>query len=461
LSARYDAFVLFAEMRTGSNHLEASLSALSDVTGHGEVFNPVFIGKHTGNELFGIDLAAREADPLPLLERLVAQEGLAGFRYFHDHDPRVLAHVLENPRIAKVILTRNPLEAYISLVIARATGQWRLTNPKMAKAAQVRFDGPAFDALVARQAAFRDRVSVDLQRSGQTAFWIGYDQIGDLEVLNGLAAFLGSADRLTEVPGKLKRQNPGSVEEKVENPDEMRAHLARLEPFLMSRPAAPDRAPQTELAGLIAAADSPLIHLGLPGGPGAAVAAWLEALDGVAPLGDFNDRRLRRWVRGAKGFVSFCVLRHPLARAWGAWRAMLDGRGREANNVRRVMVNQHGVVLPEDGNHADGFAGFLRFLGAVRGGQSALPVAPDWEGQAELLAGMAQVLIPQRVIREGDAQAELDRLAESVGRAPPRFEIAGEGPSLAEFYRPEHDDLAVTAYRRDYRQFGFRRWKNS
>ncbi|TFL17580.1 nodulation protein NodH [Jannaschia formosa] len=459
--ARFDAFVLFAEMRTGSNHLEASLSALADVTGHGEVFNPVFIGKPTGEELFGIDLAAREADPLPLLDRLVAQEGLPGFRYFHDHDPRVLAPVLDNPRIAKVILTRNPLDSYVSLAIARETGQWRLTNPKMAKAALVRFDGAEFDALVARQAAFRDRVAVALQRSGQVPFWIGYDQIGDLEVLNGLAAFLGSTDRLTEVPGKLKRQNPAPVEEKVENPEEMRAHLARLDPFLMARPAAPDPAPRADLTGLVAAAESPLIHVGLPGGPHAAVAAWLGAVDGAPAAGDFDERGLRRWLRGAKGFTSFCVLRHPLDRAWAAWRAVLDGRGREANTVRRVMVNQHGVLLPEDGPEAEGFAGFLRFLGAVRGGQSALPVAPGWEGQAELLAGMAQTLIPQRVIREADAQAELDRLAAAVGRRPQPFGIAEAGPKLAEVYRPEHDDLAVAAYRRDYRQFGFRRWKNS
>mgnify|MGYP003679545410 FL=1 len=43
MSARFDAFVMFAEMRTGSNHLEESLNTLSDVTSHGEVFNPSFI----------------------------------------------------------------------------------------------------------------------------------------------------------------------------------------------------------------------------------------------------------------------------------------------------------------------------------------------------------------------------------------------------------------------------------
>lgn len=459
MPARFDAFVLLAGMRTGSNHLEASLDALSDVTGYGELFNPVFVGAPNRESLFGYGLAEREADPLPLL-RLIRErtEGLPGFRYFHDHDPRVLRPVLADPRIAKIVLSRDPVESWVSLAIARETGQWRLTNPRMARAATVRFDGAAFDAMVAAQAAFRARVERALQCSGQTAFRLRYEQIGDLDVLNGLAAFLGSADRLEAVPGKLKRQNPGPVEEKVSNPGEMRAHLAGLDPFGPARSGGAEPVRGPELGALVAAARSPLIHVGLPGGPGAAVADWLARLDGAPPIVGLDDRSLRRWLRGAKGFVSFCVLRHPLARAHDAWRAVHDDRGREANTVRRVLVNRHGVAL--DGDPAEGFAGFLRFLGAALGGQTALPVPPGWASQSALLAGMAQAVIPQRVLREGEVQAELDRLAGMAGRAPVPFVLDGGGPSLADIHRPEHDDLAVAAYRRDFRQFGFRRWGN-
>lgn len=42
---RFDSFVMFAEMRTGSNFLEANLNAMPGVTCHGEMFNPHFIGK--------------------------------------------------------------------------------------------------------------------------------------------------------------------------------------------------------------------------------------------------------------------------------------------------------------------------------------------------------------------------------------------------------------------------------
>ena len=86
------------------------------------------------------DLAESEGNlrerPLRLLTSLRQKgEGLTGFRYFHDHDPRVLPVVLEDPACAKIILTRNPIESYVSLKIAQATGQWKLTNAKNLKTA--------------------------------------------------------------------------------------------------------------------------------------------------------------------------------------------------------------------------------------------------------------------------------------------------------------------------------------
>ncbi|GIT91472.1 hypothetical protein JANAI62_19290 [Jannaschia pagri] len=467
MAAKFDAFVVFAEMRTGSNHLEESLNSLSDVTSYGEIFNPVFLGAHNRESLFGIDMAAREVDPLPLLSALRHNtEGLPGFRFFHDHDPRVVDTILEDARTAKIILTRNPLDSYISLAIARQTGQWRLTNPKMAKAGKAYFDGAEFDGELARQRAFRDRIQEALQRTGQAAFWLAYEQIGDLNVLNGLAAFLGSQDRLKAVPGKLKKQNPGDPEEKVDNPEEMRAHLAGLDPFLLSRSTnlEPPRGP--EVPSMMAAAQSPLLYLPIPGGPTAAVRAWLTALDGAAPTDGMRQRDLRPWMRKAKDFVSFAVVRHPLVRAHGAWQRVLSDKGPEANALRRILSNQHGVTIPEVPDpdlHAQGFLGFLTFLKANLSGGSALPVTPERASQSAILSGMAQAVLPQRLIREFDAPGDLARLADFCGRAAPELDLtcAEATPSLAEIYTDAHDDAAIAAYRRDFLQFGFRRWKNS
>ncbi|MEQ8365322.1 MAG: nodulation protein NodH, partial [Roseicyclus sp.] len=138
---RFEAFVLFAEMRTGSNYLEASLNELPDVDCLGEIYNPTFMGHHNTFEMFGYDMDRREADPLGLVDAMIAgTDGLPGFRLFHDHDDRVVDRVLSDPKFAKIILTRNPLDSYVSRKIATATGQWRLTDMKHQRSAQIRFD---------------------------------------------------------------------------------------------------------------------------------------------------------------------------------------------------------------------------------------------------------------------------------------------------------------------------------
>ena len=44
MTADFDFFVVFAEMRTGSNLLEDYLNQIANVVCHGEAFNPNFIG---------------------------------------------------------------------------------------------------------------------------------------------------------------------------------------------------------------------------------------------------------------------------------------------------------------------------------------------------------------------------------------------------------------------------------
>lgn len=458
MAARFDAFVLFAEMRTGSNHLEDSLNALDDVNSFGEVFNPAFMGAHNRTELFGVDMAAREADPTPLLQALLAEPGVSGFRFFHDHDPRVLDRVLDDRRIAKVVLTRNPLDSYVSLAIATQTGQWRLTNPKMAKVAKATFVAKDFDALILRQRLFRDRVQTQLQKSGQTAFWIGYDDIGDVDVVNGLAAFLGSGARLDSIPGRLKRQNPGEIEDKVENPADMRAHLATLDPFLLSRSVNAEPLQGPSVPTYMAAKDSALLALPLPGGPIDATRDWLTTIDGTPPQEGLTQKQLRPWMRRAKGFVSFAIIRHPLARAYDAFRAMMTDKGPQANTLRRILANQHAVEFESGDSVA--FLGFLKFLKSNLSGQSSLSVAPEWSTQSALLAGMAQAVLPQRLIREGEVQEELDRLATANGKASPKFDLPGR-TDLDALLTDEIDQACMEAYRRDYLAFGFRKWKNT
>ncbi|MFO1176461.1 MAG: nodulation protein NodH, partial [Paracoccaceae bacterium] len=226
----FTSFVVLAAMRTGSNFLEESLNRVGGLHCHGEPFNPVFIAYPDRADLFGISQADRDRDPRPLLALLRRQPGLNGFRYFPDHDPRILDEILQDAQCAKIVLSRNPLDSYISLKIARETGQWRLGGPGR-RTAQVAFDPVEFAAHLEQLDRFQRKVRHALQASGQAAFHIGYDDLGDAAVLAGLVRFLGLSVKVPAPARKTLPQNPEPVVEKLTNPEVMVAALARLDPF--------------------------------------------------------------------------------------------------------------------------------------------------------------------------------------------------------------------------------------
>ena len=70
MSGKFDYFVIFAEMRTGSNFLESNLNLFSGLQCYGEAFNPYLMVDPNRKELFGMTVAMRDADPLLLIEKI-------------------------------------------------------------------------------------------------------------------------------------------------------------------------------------------------------------------------------------------------------------------------------------------------------------------------------------------------------------------------------------------------------
>ena len=236
MADKFHSFVVFAEMRTGSNFLEANLNAFSGINCHGEAFNPHFLGYPHNEPILGIDQKTRDQDPQVLLNAIRTNTArLSGFRYFHDHDPRVFDTIMDDPSCAKVILTRNPVESYVSWKIAQETGQWKLTDIKAHKAAQAVFDGKEFAAHLEALQAFQMTLLNRLQTSGQTAFYIAYEDLQSVEVMNGLAKYLGVNETLEALDSNLKKQNPSPISAKVSNYEEMLRSLAQLDRFDLTR----------------------------------------------------------------------------------------------------------------------------------------------------------------------------------------------------------------------------------
>jgi hypothetical protein len=459
---RFHSFVVFAEMRTGSNLLEANLNALDGVTSHGEVFNLNIMGKKDRTEMFGITMEERDRDPRPLLRKLRSQtEGLSGFRFFHDHDLRILDDVLPDPGCAKIILTRNPLESYVSWKIAQATDQWKLTNPKRLKSTKIRFDVPEFLGLLRDFQAFQLLLMNALQTTGQTAFYLDYDDLGSLEVMNGLAAFLGVEARLKSLDDTLKKQNPGPLEDKLENPGALAEAIAAVDVFNLGRTPSfePRRAAGVPTA---LASEAGLLFFPIRSGPETAIRDWFAALGAVTE--GFEQKSLRQWKRKHPGHRSFTVLRHPLLRAHAAFRRKIVLA--EAPDLRRILISGFQAALQPPGDpfssveaERDAFRIFLNYCRLAVGGQTGARVDPSLASQTALVQGMAAFQPLDRLLREDRLAEGLAGLAAEAGLAPPVPAPDPAEAALLAIWDETLETATAEAYQRDYLGFGFTRWR--
>ncbi len=456
-----NSFVIFAEMRTGSNLLEATLNKIKRVTCFGEAFNPYMLGWPDTDQIRGVTQAERDADPARLLDAITAREDhLSGFRYFHDHDPRVLDAIMANRRCAKIVLTRNPVDSYVSTELARATNQWKLNQTETPIPAAITYDGPAFRQTLSGIQDFQARILRGLQISGQTAFWLNYDDLRDAEVMTGLLHWLGRSDlERVEPASDQVPQNPREMSEKVTNIAEMQADLAAMDPFQLSRIPTfePTRGPAVP-SFIAADAGGGLLYLPVRGGPQDAVTGWLKST-GAKLERDFTQNSLRGWLREHPQHRSFTVLRHPLRRAWSAFAHLLGAAPAE---LRQQLRETQRVALPEDAalfamspeDQARAFADFLAFLKRNLNGQTGLQVLPIWATQTEVLAGFSRFISPDMILREDSLPRDLSWLAESAALPAPAAPPAPE--PMPDFLSEKSlQQAARAAYLRDYVQFGF------
>lgn len=445
-------------MRTGSNLLEEALNSVEGLVCHGEVFNPHFVGGPKRDALFGIGLAERDANPSRMVARIASEPGaLGGFRLFQDHDARVISDVLATPRCAKIVLTRNPVESYVSLKIARATGQWWLGDAKNAKSAKARFEAKDFQAFLTARRDFYLRINRALQTSGQTAFYIDYSDLADGSVISGLVRFLGVDATAGSKKVRAKVQNPQSLQDKVENYEEMVEALAGADYFDLSKIPnfEPVRGPG--VPGFMISDPLGLLFMPLRGGPTESVGAWMAKAAGVAPRTGLKRRDIQHWKRQTPGHQSFSVVSHPLARAHAVFckRILPVGEG-TFEDIRGVLRSRYDLPLPEgapgqtwtDADHRAAFLAFLSFLKANLGGQTAVRMDAEWSSQAGLLQHLAEVMVPDRVLRA-------DRLCDDLPRLGGENYKPEPDPRLTAIYDRDMEAAARSAYARDYMMFGF------
>lgn len=462
-------FAIFGAMRTGSNLLERSLDSIDGLTGLGELFNEVFVGKPNGEPYLGVTLAERNRDPLGFLADVIEKtQGIPGFRIFPGHDARVMDHAARDPSCAKIILHRSPIDSYISLKIARETGQWMLTREENRRLAKIRFDVTEFEDYRDEMAAHYFALRRKMRSAGQAAFEISYDELQDVEMLNGAAAFIGARDRLTALPRKIQRQNPPVWEDKVQNAAELRAYAGAG-----ANDAPPLAAPPRFVAAdqLVASRGFNLIYAPVPGAGADVVRRFIrdaEEMEGVAgkPLATgLTDAHIAR--RRRRGGFAFTFIRQPALRVLDVFQRRIVATGEGTfTAIRDFLASDYGapsaVELAESEDaHGAGLDAFISFIEDNLAGRTAVREDTTWALQTGLLADFARETPVDFVGRCERAQEDG---AYVLGRIGVTDEGGALARKLANRLKIEGADVLVTParerrlreiYARDYARLGY------
>ena len=235
LNLKHRSFVMLGMMRSGSNLLERYLDKLPDVRCHGELFNPAFIGFSSSRGQQGVagfkrpDVAARAADEEGFLRRVdeACDRPLMGMRLFLDHSPVMTSQLLYDRNVKKVVLSRNLLESFVSLSIARETDVWLTTREAEGPPKPITVDTNKFLNYALRQSLYYNDILSVLQRTGQAYEMVDYTELTDLDRVNAVARFIGSEARLEELDDPIKKQNPGTLAQKIGNYPKLQEELKR------------------------------------------------------------------------------------------------------------------------------------------------------------------------------------------------------------------------------------------
>lgn len=474
MANKFHSFVIFAAMRTGSNFLEASLDQFEGVTCYGEVFNPRFIGKAGQQTLLGTNLRQREMRPEQLYDKILSEtDGLAGLRYFQDHHKGVLNTLINDPACAKIILTRNPLDSFVSFEIASSTEQWTVGENEQPQAKTIKFRPYIFKQFLSDLDEFYAKIRRDLQLAGQSAFEISYDEIADVAVLNGLASWLGLEEKTKAPSSRYRRQNPPDLAEKVENIETVDETLQGFDPFGLYHVHKPTQIWPIPYRDVIVHQEIPLLYIPIRPGPDDTVLQWMSSLSAKgrsALKTGLSVREYHHWITENPGYRSFTVLQHPLERAHRSLykHFLLKGPDR-FGNLRGQLKNYYLLDFPMDPfgpdydrvRHRQVFIDFLGFIRRNVRGLTSVRVDPSWDTQESLLETISKIRAPDMILREDNLAAGLGHLALDLGlQAPemPALKTPNWPYSLADIYDEETESAARLAYDRDYLAFGFSDW---
>jgi len=473
-------FAIIGAMRSGSNLLERSLDHHDDLVCFGELFNPDFVGSPEPEKAIDFSLKKREQDPHSLLDwmRDNADGHVPGFRIFPNHNETILEHVIKDDACAKIILTRNLIDSFVSLKLAQKTDQWRMGDVDTKIDAKIDFDWSEFETYLAEHRRFHKSVRRGLQKSGTSALLVDYEDLQNLDTLNGIAKFVGSQKTSGKLKFRSSKQNAYALSEKVANyyqvTDEFKqnaridfAQWDYFEPAITIQSRAVVLGKNIDLAYLPTRI--------LDGDP---ISDWIKKLDpeGAAPQSGLGKAQLHTWFKSNQIKFVFTDLEHPVERAYRNFCEFFMFSGAKYAGIRSLLEKRYDAdLLPQDysgrkdakgltdyrytaKSQRSNFKAFLKFLKSCLQDQALYQPKPEFSTQSAWLDAHQEWGVPHFIALPHNRVAVFEAIANSLGQEAP---VLASTPSyynafpLEEIYDLQIEKLTRAAYQRDYRRFGF------
>ena len=477
----FDSFVIFSVMRSGSNLLERYLAQYDGLACLGELFNPVFIGRKGQTVLFDVSCDTARHNPAALLDAIAAAQPdtVNGLRYFPEHVPEAMQVLLDDPRCAKIILSRDPLSAFVSLSIAQFSDIWLIGSENDRLPLSVPVSLGAFEVYKAQCKRYFDQIEAGLAAAGQAAMCIDYTDLGDMTKLNDLAMALGAKAPRKTLDAPIKRQNPASLHAKISNYAEVYAALGLPAPETL-----PEAEPLSQNESQVkwvwprhyyvcdhrSLAFAPLIE-----NTKQPLTAWLSLVPSELrtglKLGDVQD-----WAARNKAAHVISVLHHPVDRLYAAFMNKIFSTAPDAfQKIRTILETRYQIYLPGDAQQIDrrtytvedqrtAFHQFLLFVAANLAGETDIRQDCSWQTQSALADIFAQIMPITHFLRVEQLDHDIPELERALNIPPiwaglKTYRHRPFAFDLAEIYTDQTEALARAAFGEDYARFSFENWR--
>lgn len=229
-------FVILAFPRSGSTYLCSRLNAHPKVLCHYEVFHPDAIATEMGFEdkvpqILQYTPQTRDEYPAAFLATLFSHDmgrEAVGFKIFVGQSEEAHRLVLSDTSIAKIMLHRSTVDAYVSMLIAQRTGEYTSTSESQ-KPTRIAIDAGGLVAFDTRIESYFADIESTLRRTDQRYLKLQYEElVTDDTALDPLFAFLGIPRGDLPLVPFTKRQNSDDLGDKVSNLKEVLEDLLRF-----------------------------------------------------------------------------------------------------------------------------------------------------------------------------------------------------------------------------------------